>query len=287
MSSTLESDLLRTFVAVADTRNFTKAGEVVGRTQSAVSIQMKRLEENLGESLFDRTSRGVILTTHGNHLLSKARRVIAMLEEAAASVRQPHLSGLVRIGIPEEYSSFVLPRALGSFDSMHPGVEILVRFGLSATNIQALNNDLLDLAVVYEQGDHSAHELLCSDPTVWVTSKIHEQHLRSPMPVAMYTSESWCKTMSLASLDRKQDNYRISYLSDSSNGLTAGVRAGLGIAPLARTSIPDDCRELTAADGFQVIDFSRVVLRLSNRLASEAILGMADAIRQAFRASQA
>jgi DNA-binding transcriptional LysR family regulator len=283
----IESDLLRTFVAVADTKNFTKAGEIVGRTQSAVSIQMRKLEEGLGESLFDRNSRGVALTRQGTQLLTRARRIIALLEETVSSIRQPNLSGLVRIGIPEEYGSSILPQALRSFDTMHPGVEVVATFGRSAMNIAALANGLLDIAVVYEQGDHTRHEILRTDPTVWATSSVHETHLRRPLPVAMYTGESWCRTLALGSLDRFEHSYRISYLSDSSNGLVAGLRAGLGIAPLARSGIPEDCRELTSAEGFPVVDYSNVVLRFGSQPSNEAIQGMADAIRKAFVGIQA
>jgi DNA-binding transcriptional LysR family regulator len=282
MNTPLESDLLRTFVAVAETSNFTKAAEMVGRTQSAVSMQIKKLEDGIGTPLFERGSRGVALTKQGNVLLTKARRVIMLLDETAASMRQPSLSGVVRIGIPEEYGSSVLPRALRNFDQLHPGVEIIVNFGRSSVLIDALNGGKLDLAVVYEQGDYTTSEVLRTDPTVWVTSDIHETHLRSPLPVAMYSGVGWARTLSLALLDRLQKDYRIAYVSDTSNGLMAAVQAGLGIAPLARVGIPPNCRELTLADDFGVVDHSNVTLRLNNRKGDQAITGMANAIREAF-----
>ncbi len=141
----LESELLRTFVAVADTQNFTKAGEIVGRTQSAVSIQMRKLEESLGETLFDRSPRGVALTRPGSQLLIRARRVIAMLDEAEVSIKGPNLRGLVRIGIPEEYGASILPTALRTFYAIHPGVEIVVTFGRSTSNAAALAKGALDI----------------------------------------------------------------------------------------------------------------------------------------------
>lgn len=282
MNTPLESDLLRTFIAVAETSNFTKAAEIVGRTQSAVSMQIKKLEEGIGSALFERGSRGVMLTAQGNLLLTKARRVIMLLDETAASLRQPSLSGVVRIGIPEEYATLVLPRALRNFDQLHPGVEIIVNFGRSSVLIDAMNAGRLDLAVVYEQGDYTTSEVLRTDPTVWVTSDIHETHLHTPLPVAMYSGTGWARTLSLALLERQHMDYRIAYISDTSNGLMAAVQAGLGIAPLARVGIPPDCRELTAEEGFGVVDHSNVTLRLNNRKRDLAIDGMANAIRQAF-----
>jgi DNA-binding transcriptional LysR family regulator len=286
MNTPLESDLLRTFIAVAETSNFTKAADVVGRTQSAVSMQMKKLEDGIGTPLFERGSRGVMLTKQGNLLLTKARRIIMLLDETAASLRQSSLSGVVRIGIPEEYGSSVLPKALRAFDQLHPGVEIIVNFGRSAVLIDALNAGRLDLAVIYEQGDHTMSEVLSTDPTVWVTSEIHETHLHAPLPVAMYSGVGWARSQALALLDRLGKEYRIAYVSDTSSGLMAAVQAGLGIAPLARVGIPPSCRELTLADGFDVVDYSNVTLRLNSRNSDPAVLGMATAVREAFQADR-
>jgi DNA-binding transcriptional LysR family regulator len=283
MTNHLESDLLRTFIAVAETSNFTKAADIVGRTQSAVSMQMKKLEESVGTALFDRGSRGVNLTKQGDALLAKARRIIALLDETAASMRQSSLSGIVRIGIPEEYGSSVLPRALRNFDQTHPGVEIIVNFGRSAVLLDAMNLGRLDIAVTYQQSSLTTQELLVTDPTVWVTSKIHDTHLINPLPVAMYAGAGWARSLALAMLARMGRDYRIAYESDTSSGLVAALQAGLGIAPLARVGIPADCRELTEAEGFAVVDPSSVTLRVNNRLNDPAISGMANAIRQAFR----
>jgi DNA-binding transcriptional LysR family regulator len=287
MTAPLESDLLRTFIAVSETSNFTKAAEMVGRRQSAVSMQIKKLEEVIGTALFERGSRGVSLTKPGIALLTKAQRVILLLDETAVSMRQPGLSGVVRIGIPEEYGSSILPKALRNFDQLHPGVEIIVNFGRSSVLIDALNAGRLDLAVVYEQGDYTTSEVLRTDPTVWVTSDIHETHLRSPLPVAMYSGAGWARTKALELLARLQKDYRIAYVSDTSSGLVAAVQAGLGIAPLARAGIPPNCRELTLADGFDVVDHSNVTLRVNNRKNDQAITGMANAIREAFHSEWA
>ena len=107
-------------MAIAETGNFTKAAEQVSRTQSAVSMQMKRLEEIVGDALFERGSRGVWLTRKGSDLLGNARRIVSLLDETAAQIGAPPLQGPVRIGIPEEYGFSVLSRALGAFAKRHP-----------------------------------------------------------------------------------------------------------------------------------------------------------------------
>ncbi len=285
MQQPLESDLLRTFVAVAETCNFTKAGETVGRTQSAVSMQIKKLEDLLGEALFERGSRGVVITAPGARLLDNARRIVALLDDMAAAIRLPVLDGAVRIGISEEYVNTTLPRALGSFAAIHPGVEVTVHQGVSSTNLAALDAGEIDIAVVFEPGGRSRNEVLMVDPTVWVTSDQHGIHERRPLPIANYTymKGGWCDALAAENLKKRGIPSRVSYISRTSSGLVAAVTSGLAIAALSRSSIPPGCRELTAADGFDVIDYSNVVLRLRSRNPDRIIESMSNAIREAFR----
>lgn len=282
MKPTLDSDLLRTFVAVADTGNFTKAAVRAGRTQSAVSMQMKKLEDVVGDSLFERGSRGVALTRRGGELIVNARRIVSLLDETAASMAAPPLGGPVRIGIPEEYGHAILSRALGAFAKRHPQVDITVRYAHSGAQIAALAAGELDLAVVFEWQEFSGGEVLMHDPTVWVTSELHHMHEERPVPIALYNSDSWCKDFAIRSLEQRGLAYRVAYTSDTTGGLRLAVTSGLAIAPISRGNIPVGCRELTAADGFGDIDSSNVVLHRNPNASGEAIDGMEEAIREAF-----
>lgn len=278
----LDSDLLRTFVAVADTGNVTRAADRMGRTQSAVSMQIRKLEEVVGDSLFERGSRGVKLSRKGEALVGNARRIVSLLDETASTLRAAPLDGPVRIGIPEEYGFTVLAQALGEFAKQHPRVEITVRFASSATQLAALNSGDLDLAVVFEWEHFSGKDILMVDPTVWVTSISNPRHAETPLPVAVYQNSNWCREFALKSLERRGIDYRIAYMSDTSGGLKLAAASGLAIAPLSRSNIPAGCRELTVADGFGVIDSAHVVLRRNPNAAGATIDGMADAIRAAF-----
>ncbi|MER8862605.1 LysR substrate-binding domain-containing protein [Mesorhizobium sp. M0751] len=282
MRPNLDSDLLRTFVAVADTGNFTKAAERAGRTQSAVSMQMKKLEGMVGDSLFERGSRGVALTRRGGELVANARRIVSLLDETAASMVAAPLGGPVRIGIPEEYGHAILSRALGAFAKRHPQVDITVRYAHSGAQIAALAAGELDLAVVFEWQDLSGGEVLMHDPTVWVTSELHHMHEERPVPIALYNRAGWCKDFAIKSLEQRDLAYRVAYTSDTNGGLRLAVTSGLAIAPISRSNIPAGCRELTAADGFGDIDSSNVVLRRNPNASGEAIDGMEEAIREAF-----
>lgn len=281
----LDSDPLRTFVAVSDTGSFTRAAEVVGRTQSAVSLQMKRLEGLAGGTLFERGSRGVAPTRLGMDLLINARRVVSLPEETSLALRAPPLIGPVRLGLPEEYGHAVLARALGTFAGRHPNVEVTVRYGRSSENLSRVGEGKLDLAVVFDWQDMTGGEILRHDPTVWVTSSRHSVHERSPLPVALYTSSGWCTDFALTFLEDRRITYRVAFTSDTNGGLKLAVTAGSAVAPISRSNVPEGCRELTSSEGFGAIDTSRLVLCRNARSSSEAIEGMAVAIGEAFQAS--
>ena len=282
MIPSLDSELLRTFLAVAETSSVTRAADRVHRTQSAVSMQIKKLEEMIGAPLFLRGSRGVSLTPKGDQLLANARRIVALVDETAASLAAPPLSGKVRLGIPEEYGYGMLARALGAFARVHPEIEIFADYGCSTAHVEAVVADELDLAVVFEWQDFSEGEILMTDPTVWVTSESHDLHLRDPIPIALYDNSGWCTSFATRSLEQRGKRYRVAYRSDTNGGLKMAVLSGLAIAPISRSNIPPGCRELTAEDGFGEIDTSKVVMHRNRRSRDDTVNAMARAIREAF-----
>lgn len=282
MLSVPDSDLMRGFLAVAEAGTVTGAADRLGRTQAAVSMQIRRLEEALGLQLFERQPRGVMLTENGTQLLPYARRVVALLEEAAAALRHRPLAGAVRVGIPDEYGERLLPQALAAFAERHPGVEVTVRVDYSAPQLAALAKGQLDLAVTFAPGQEGPGEVLAVDPTVWATSIAHGQHRQRPLPIAAFFHSDWCRDYAEGSLRRQGIAYRIAWECDTSGGMERAVRAGLAVAPLARSSIPEGCRALTAGDGFPPIDSSAVVLHCNPARRSPAVDGMAEMLRQAF-----
>ena len=282
MTNPLDSDLMRSFLAVADAGSVTIAAARLYRTQSAVSLQIKRLEDSLGQPLFARQARGVVLTPRGEQLVPYARRVTALLEEAAIALREKPLQGPVRVGIPDEYSGTVLPRALAAFDERHEGVQVSVRVGHSSMQIAALEADEIDIAAIYDWEYVQEGEVLCIDPTVWVTSITHQQHLRRPVPVAVYFQSDWSRDYAESGLTRQRMDWRPAWSCDMAGGFRVAVTNGMAVAPLSRSTIPAGCRELTAEDGFPIVDYARVILRRNPRGSSPAVEGMAAMLREAF-----
>jgi DNA-binding transcriptional LysR family regulator len=280
----LDSDLLRTFVAISESGNFTKAADRVGRTQSAVSMQMKRLETIVGEALFERGSRGVSLTRKGSELLGSARRIVSLLDDTVSQLSAPPLDGPVKIGLPEEYGDSMLTQALAAFAKRHQQVQVSANYGSSSSNLARLRKRELDLAIVFEWSDPAEGEVLMRDPTVWVMSERHDLLAEKPVPVALYENSAWCIDFAIKSLERMKLDYRIAYRSATTSGLRLAVRSGFAIAPVSRSNIPAGCRELTARDGFGDIDKSNVVLHRNPKSRALAVDGMAEAIREAFGA---
>lgn len=282
MIAPLDSDLMRGFLAVVDAGSVTRAADQLGRTQSAISMQLRKLEESLGQSVFVREPRGVSLTQRGKQLLPYARRVVELLDEAAVAVREKPIAGPVRVGIPDEYVQSVLPSVLAAFSQRHPDTQVTIRCDFSAPQLAALNDDEIDLAIVYESHSDDNVEVLAIDPTVWVTSISHAQHMRKPLPVSNYFSSDWCRDYALHSLHQIGIPFFLAFECDTSASMRLAVLNGLAVAPLARSSIPPGCRELTSEDGFVTVDNARVVLRRNPSGSSPAIEAMVITLRDAF-----
>lgn len=279
----LDTDLLRSFLTVCEIGNFTGAAARLGRTQSAISIQMRRLEEETGKKLFNRNPRGVTLTADGETLMPYARRIMMLLAETTAALDRPRIEGKVRIGVPDEYGHVVLARALSAFASRHPQVEITMRHARSSDQVAALAADEIDLAVIFEWEEFSEGVTLMSDPTVWAVSEHHSVNQERPLPIALYDNNAgWGRRSAINWLRRNQIEYRVACQSRTTGGLKLAVSAGIAVAPISRSNIPSHCRELTAEDGFGRIDASRLVLRKRLPTSTDAIDGMARAIREAF-----
>ena len=285
MRPPLDSDLLRSFLAVAESGSLTAAAARVGRTQSAVSMQIKRLEEITGRVLFLRQPRGVALTEAGQDLVPYARQVGDLLDAAALALQPRPVEGPVRVGFPPEYCDTVLPGVLAAFAARHSGVDVRVICDYSDPQRQALAEGRLDLALVYDRPEPRQGTVLLVEPTVWVTSRTYCQHMRRPLPIAVYFNSSWSEEYMIGSLDRMGVPYRIAFECDTTHGFLSALRSGLAVVALTRSIIPDDCRELTARDGFAVADLSSLVMLQTPR-PSAAVYALAAVIEEAFREGQ-
>ena len=184
----LDTDLLRAFVLIAEGHSFTQAAARVGRTQSAVSMQVKRLEEQLGQPVLSRSKGGSVeLTPHGHYLLTRARQILALNDEVLTTFRTPQIAGTVRLGTPDDYAFAYLPPILKRFAETHPAVQVDVVCSPSGELMRRLKADELDLTLISDGHQPAGWPAvpLWRGPLVWVTSTRFAPHRQDPLPLAL------------------------------------------------------------------------------------------------------
>ena len=230
-------DWLRAFVAVVDAGSLSGAAPLVHRSQSAVSMQIKKLETALGRPMLLRGPRHLEVTPAGAELLSYARRVLDLQAEAHAALFGPKLAGRVRLGVPDDYASTYLTPVLRSFAHRYQGVEIELTCEQSTSLIPRITRGELDLALV-SQDKPQRGRFLFDEPLVWVGSPQFEVWRRDPLPIAVYESTSMARQATLAALGTRRRGYHLVYHSPSLAGQLAAVESGLAVAVLTRCSVP-------------------------------------------------
>ena len=250
MIPNLDIDLMKTFLAISDTGSFTRAAEEVNKTQSAVSMQMKRLEELLGRPLFARDGRASRFTPDGERLIEYARRLVAINDEAVSTFRRPELTGTVRFGTPDDYADKFLPEILARFARTHPLVTVDVDCISTSTLFERTKRGEMDLALVTFGCDIKTDEPVRREPLVWVTSARHSTHLLETLPVAISHSGCEWRSMVLKSLERAGRKYRVAYSSPNSNAVNAAVQSGLAVGAVPDLCVRPGMRVLAEKDGF-------------------------------------
>ena len=283
----LPTDILRTFVAAADAESYTSAAAMVHRTQSAISMQMKRLEEGVGRPLFQRDGRSMKLTSEGQTLLWYARRILKLHDEAMAAVARPELSGRVRLGAPDDYAERLLPKVLARFAGTYPQVQVDVFCEPGDKLLTLLDNGELDLVVrtcgeVPERG-----ETIYREEVVWITSSRHLAHEHDPLPIAVYHEGCIFRQWAVKSLDGAGRSYRIAYTSPGTAGILAAVKGGLAVAPMGRSTLPDGVRILGPADGFPPLPTAVVTLIKPSGPLTPAVESLAKHVAESFRELEA
>ena len=281
-ASPLDSDLLRTFLAVARHGNVTRAADGLHRTQSAISVQIGRLEQRLDTKLFHRQARGVSLTESGESLRVAAERIVGELDRTAAAFCASPIGGQVRIGIPDEYGSAVLPDILAAFAARHPAVEVSVQCGFSTAFPRAIARGDLDLAVFAGDCGSEDGPVLFEEETLWVSAKGFHAASDTVLPLALFDRACWWRDAALEALDRAGFRHRLAYSSESVAGVKAAIAAGLAVGVLARSTVEPSMRVLGAADGLPALPRSSLTLLEGGRADRPAHAAMAEAIRQGF-----
>lgn len=255
MVAPLDLDQLRTFVAITETGSFTRAAEEVFRTQSAVSMQMRRLEERIGKPLFEKDGRTNRLTTDGERLLLYARQMLRLNRETLAAFDEESLEGHIRIGMPDDYADRFLPEIMTRFSRSNPRVEMSIICEPTVNLITQVQQGTLDVALVT---DHPPAEMVRREPLLWVGSANHEAHRRAILPMAFGRPTCTWRQHGCEALDRIGRDYRVMFTSYSATAIAAAVLSGGAITIMPECSLRPGMRILGDTDGFPQLPDCRI-----------------------------
>jgi DNA-binding transcriptional LysR family regulator len=282
----LDTDQLRSFLAIVDEGSFTRAAERVHKTQSAVSMHIRRLEEQLGCALFVKQGRGTRLTAEGEQLVEYARRILREEAGAIAALSRKGLRGAVRFGVPDDYAEAFLSTILERFNHRHPLVEIAVTCENSIELSQLVRAGALDLALVTEFPGLDGFELIREEPLVWVVSNKFKAPAGEPLPLAQGSASCIWRRVADEALEGRRDRVRSLFVSRNYSAIGAIVRAGLAATVLPQGMAVDGLRVLGAAEGLPPLPLTRMgLIRRAGRATDEAD-EMAASVRETIGAAE-
>jgi len=257
--------LLRTFATVCDLRSFTKAARRVHLTQSAVSLHIKRLEEQVGSRLIARQNRGILLTEHGEVLLSYARRILALHKEATHRLRHDE-AAIVRLCAPEYFNLHALASLIAQFSLLHPGVQLQLKVGLGTDILALLDDGQLDMAIVSSEIGEADGISLCRERRVWAAGHGMNLPPDSPAPLAVFPPTCRWRQVALEQLDRVGRSWTVVLQSTGTAGILAAVDAGIAITvfPECRLVTPT-LKSLGPAEALPTLPDFEFVLRSSGK----------------------
>jgi DNA-binding transcriptional LysR family regulator len=291
----VDTALLRTFVVLAETKSFSRTGQRVGRSQSAVSSQIKRLEDNFGTLLIERDTRNVGLTADGEKLLPYALEMVRMADAMLGRFREDDIEGSVRFGSPEDFATAFLPGILGPFAAAHPRVLLHVTCELTLHLIEAFERGEQDLVIVKQDPRvrHPGARPLWREDLVWVgpeqaahrgAASLGEARAGKPLPLVVSPAPCVYRARAIAALETTGTPWAVAFQSPSHAGCAAAVRAGLGYAVMPRGLVPEGLPVLTSGQGWPGLSDAELCLLAATRLAP-AGKALADFIEA--RASEA
>jgi DNA-binding transcriptional LysR family regulator len=280
----LSMDVLRTFVTGWELGSFSKAAQRLGRSQSAISTQLRRLEEQAGKALFKKSGRSLALTSAGESLLSYAKRILELNDEAIDGLKDPEVEGWVRLGIPQDFAEGWLTGVLGQFARSHPKVRVEVRAEQNVAIVERLVQGELDLALTWGSDDKVRAEPLIDLPMVWIGRPDWAglRHLGSE-PLALIAFEPPCvfRSAGIAALDQVGLGWRLSFTSPSLAGLWAATEAGLGVTLRTTIGLPRSLTVLKpATSGLPVLPKVQLTLCRKKRGGAAVVNRLAEILRE-------
>jgi DNA-binding transcriptional LysR family regulator len=277
----LPTDVLRTFLAVIDLGSFTKAGQLLGRTQPAISLQIRKLEELVGKTLMDTTGRNIALTREGESLARYSRQLLAMNDEIVARLQHKESTGSLRVGLPNDYAVAFFQTALVNFSKLHPDAEMSIHCDTSEQLLPVFERDELDIVVAMFDGAPPPGLIYTwAERPIWVSGGEFDVGNKPIIPLAAHPEGCHYRNRMIRSLDQIGKPWRITFCSPGINGLQLAVQSGFGVTALTRRTLLRGMRVLTDRDGFPPLPDIHVGMFFKNTGASTAALLLVNHIMQ-------
>jgi DNA-binding transcriptional LysR family regulator len=256
----LEIDLLRAFVAVAETGSFTAAAAVVGRSQSAVSQKIIRLEESLTRRLFDRTSRSLTLTRDGEHLLEIARRILEINDVSVREMLEPPAIGSLRLGIAEDFVPQQLPKLLTRFRRLYPDLHLELTTGLTRDLLDAFDAGQVDLVIAIKEGGAQRGRVIWREPLVWMAAAEYQPDFVQPAQLVLLRPPCSYRDLTLRTLDDVRQRWVAACTASSLMGVQAAVAGGLGMTVLGRSFLQQGLHILRTPVHWPALPMNEIVV---------------------------
>lgn len=276
----LDLDTLRTLAVAHDCGGLAKAAEQLGRTPSAISLQMKRLQDDLGTTIFRKRGRGLALTEAGELALSYARRMLVLNDELLDTMQGANLAGHIRIGCPQDFAT-VLPAVLSHFTSLYPRMQIELNIEGNASLLEGIEKARIDLALIIGHEDHANAQTVGRLDLVWIAASSFSPPPKAPLPLAMLGPQCAFRRRALQHLDTAKIPYRIAANSPSLDGLWAALLGGLGVTARTALNLPDGLGSAASPYGLPVLGSLPVSLHRTSSANSVTADRMADLLKRA------
>ncbi|HEU4660824.1 MAG TPA: LysR substrate-binding domain-containing protein [Pseudolabrys sp.] len=275
MVRNLDIDLLRSFVVIVELKSFTRAATTIGRSQSAISMQIKALEDAVGQPLLDRSPQHIALTRAGEDFLGYARRILDLHDEALGFLNAKKLQGTVKIAVMDDFATFILPGTLSHFARTHPDVELEITTGFTRDLLQELGSKY-DLVLATQQAGTGAGMVLRTERTSWAFSDRHLVPSQDPIPLALLRSGNMFREWALDSLTAQGRTWRIVLSSTSIGAVEAAAAAGMAITVVKERTARAGLRMLGEAEGLPPLPVSEIALHIAPGKISAAARGLAE-----------
>jgi DNA-binding transcriptional LysR family regulator len=265
----LDPELLRAFIAVAEHLSFTRAAAHLNRTQATVSLQVRRLEERIGVALFRRSTARVELTAAANSFLVDARSILALNEQAIARISNQKAAGRIRIGVMEDYGTKIMPRLLAGLAEAFPLVEVEMEIGITFRLLKRLGRSFDTVIAMHPEGAMEG-EPICRERAIWVAASDHATEGRSPLPVALSHSDCLFRSWAVEALNQAGRPWRLAYVSPSLAAAEAIVTQGLAVTVVKGSMLSPSLRRVPFGEQLPQLPGAEIRLHRSAELGRSA-----------------